>query len=143
LRRPPKGRGLHIAKLIALVCSCLALGFVAVACGGDDEESGGGGGGGGGSAGGGGGKAVAVLMRNIQFHPASVTVSKGGSVKWTNEESLGHDVTKTGGPGPEFKSGDPGAMQQGDTFEQKFDSPGKIEYVCTVHANMKGTITVR
>jgi plastocyanin len=137
-----------MSKLIAVLSSCLVLGCVPVGCGGDDEPSGGGGGGGsggGGSGGGGsgGGKTVDVSLKDIQFQPASVTVAKGGTVKWTNDDSLGHDVTKTGGPGPEFKSGDPGGMQAGDAFTQKFDTPGKIEYVCTVHANMKGTITVK
>ena len=137
-----------MAKLLALLCSCLALAFVAAACG-DDEESEGGGGGGGSQAqpedkaeGGGAGKAVEVTMSEIQFKPASVTVSKGGKVTWTNEETVPHDVTKAGGPGPDFKSGESGGMAQGDTFSQTFDAPGTVEYACTVHASMKGTVTV-
>jgi plastocyanin len=133
-----------MAKWIALLCSCLAVSLVAAGCGGDDEEEGGGG-----EAqqqapagGGGGGKAAAVKMSEIQFAPPTVTVAKGGKVTWTNEDSVGHDVTKTGGPGADFKSGDPGGMAQGDTFSQTFDTPGKVQYVCTVHANMKGTVTV-
>jgi plastocyanin len=130
-----------MVKLIALLCSCLAISLVA-GCGGDDDDEEGGGG----QAQeepSGGGKAVAVSMMNITFLPGSVTVPKGGTVRWTNDESLGHDVTKTAGPGPDFKSGPPGAMQRDDTFEQTFDTPGKIEYVCTVHKDMTGTITVK
>jgi plastocyanin len=82
-------------------------------------------------------------MSEIQLHPASVSVAKGGKVTWTNEETIGHDVTKTGGPGPDFSSGEPGGMGEGDTFTHTFKSPGKVEYVCTVHANMKGTVTVK
>jgi plastocyanin len=140
-----------MAKLLALLCSCLALALVAAGCGDDEEEEGGGGGGqaqpeeqaGGGGGGGGGGQAAEVSMRDIQFQPASVTVSKGGKVTWTNEETVPHDVTKTGGPGPDFKSGESGGMGEGDTFTHTFETPGKVEYVCTVHANMKGTVTVR
>jgi plastocyanin len=138
-------------KLLALLCSCLALGLVAAGCG--DEEEGGDGGGGGGSqaqpedkaggGGGGGGKAITVAMSQTQFQPPSVTISKGGKVTWTNEETLPHDVTKAGGPGPDFKSGESGGMSQGDTYSQTFDTPGQVEYICTVHANMKGTVTVR
>ena len=136
-----------MAKLLALLCSCLALAFVAAACG-DDEESEGGGGGGSQAQpedkaeGGGAGKAVEVTMSEIQFKPASVTVSKGGKVTWTNEETVPHDVTKAGGPGPDFKSGESGGMAQGDTFSQTFDTPGTVEYACTVHASMEGTVTV-
>ena len=34
-------------------------------------------------------------------------------------------------------------MAGGDTFTQKFDAPGSIKYVCTVHPGMEGTISVR
>ena len=33
-------------------------------------------------------------------------------------------------------------MMQGDTFTQKFDAPGTIDYVCTIHPQQTGTITV-
>jgi plastocyanin len=134
-----------MAKWLALLCSCLAISLVAAGCGGDDEEEEGGGGGNEAKqeepAGGGGG-GVNVSMSQIQFKPASVTVTKGGEVTWTNDDTVGHDVTKTAGPGPAFKSGEAGGMAQGDTFSQTFDTPGEIEFVCTVHANMKGTVTV-
>jgi plastocyanin len=140
-----------MAKRLALLFSCLALAVVPASCGDDEEEGGDGGGGGGGQAqpekqaggGGGGGKAVEVTLVDIQFKPASVTVPKGGKVTWTNDDTVGHDVTKTGGPGPDFKSGDSGGMNQGDTFSQTFSAPGTVDYVCTVHANMKGTVTVK
>jgi plastocyanin len=137
-----------MAKSLALLCSCLTLALLPVACGDDEEESGGGGGGESKAqpeekaGGGGGGGAVEVTMADIQFQPASVTVKQGGEVTWTNEETVPHDVTKRGGPGPDFSSGESGGMAQGDTFSHTFDTPGEVEYVCTVHANMRGTVTV-
>jgi plastocyanin len=135
-----------MAKWLALLCSCLAISLVASGCGGDDEEEGGAGGGEAKqeepAGGGGGGKSAEVTMSQVQFKPASVTVAKGGEVTWTNDDSVGHDVTKEAGPGAAFKSGEAGGMAQGDTFSHTFDTPGEIEYVCTVHANMKGTVTV-
>jgi plastocyanin len=137
-------------RILALALSCLLLAFVA-GCGGDEEESGGGGESAetteqqqpadtsGGAAGG--GKAVSVGMKGIQFVPMDVTVAKGGTVTWTNDESVPHDVTKETGPGPKFSSGR-GDMMQGDTYKQTFKTAGKIEYVCTVHPNMTGTVTV-
>ena len=143
-----------MTKWLAMLTACLALALGVVACGDDDDDDGGGGEeatqqpapdqGGQDEAAKPGGKTVEVSMQNIAFDPDSVTVSKGGTVKWTNDESVGHDVTKTGGPGPAFRSGAPGAMGQGDTFEQTFRTAGEIEYVCTVHQDsMRGTITVR
>ena len=119
---------------LLVVCLMLAFGATAAGCGGDEKDSGGGGGGGGGAS--------EVSMKGLAFEPADVTVKTGDTVTWTNDEAVGHDVTKEGGPGPEFSSGDPGGMQEGDTFEQTFDMPGMIEYVCTVHSNMTGTVNV-
>jgi plastocyanin len=145
--------------LLAAICACLALGLVVAGCGGDDDDSGDSGaaatteqpadtGGGGAetdkSSGGAEAEAGAkVSMKDIAFNPSNVTVAKGGSVTWTNDESVGHDVTKESGPGPDFKSGDPGALNGGDTFTQKFDTAGTVKYVCTVHPGMEGTVTVK
>ena len=133
-------------KLLPLLCACLAL--VAVGCGGgDDNKSSGGGGGGGGAAapakttsGGGGAKSADVTLKDIQFSPATVTVAKGGTVKWANDDSVGHDVTADDGS---FKSGSPGGLSSGDTFSHKFAKAGTFKYVCTVHSGMKGTVLVK
>ena len=118
-----------MTKLLALILACLALALAA--CGGDDDSSGGGGG-------------TSVSLENIQFNPKDLTVKSGQTVTFTNKESVPHDVHKTSGPGDDFSSGDPGGMQQGDTFEVTLDKPGTYEYVCEVHKpGMAGTITVK
>ena len=133
-------------KLLATLLSCLAL--VVAGCGEDDEEANGGSAqtteqqpadtssdtGAAGSAG-----TVRVGMKDIQYVPQHAKVKAGGTVRWTNTDSVAHTVTKEGGPGPKFDSGN---MEVGATFEQKFDSPGKFEYVCTIHPNQTGTVTV-
>ena len=80
-----------------------------------------------------------VTMQNITFQPASLTQKVGDTVTWTNEESVGHDVTADDGS---FKSGPPGGMKQGDKFEHTFDKAGSFAYKCTVHPNMTGTVEV-
>ena len=135
-----------MTKLIALTLTCLALGLAA--CGGDDDSGGSSGSssdqpadtGGGASSGG----AAKVSMQNIQFSPKDITVKKGETITFTNDESIPHDVHKQSGPGGDFSSGPDGGMQQGDTFKLKLDKPGTYEYVCHVHApGMAGTITVK
>ena len=139
--------------LLALLSSCFLLALVAAGCGGGDNNKSSGGGGGGGAkpkatqttAGGGGakGKSVTVTMKDIQFHPATVTIAKGGTVKWVNDEAVGHDVTSQGGPGS-FKSGAAGGLSQGSTFSHTFTKAGTYKYVCTVHApGMAGTVVVK
>jgi len=88
------------------------------------------------------GKTGAVSMKNIQFSPKALTVAKGTTVTWTNDDSVNHDVTKTSGPGPKFASGS-GNLAQGATYKQTLTTPGTIKYVCTVHPGMAGTITVK
>ena len=133
-------------KLLALLIACLAL--TLAACGGDDDDDDGGG------AptppttpteqtepsAGGGGKTVTVDIPAIEFDPAEVTIKAGTTVKWTNSDDLPHTVTKDGGPGPDFDSGDldPGSGE----FEQTFDQKGTVDYVCTIHPGQDGTVIV-
>ena len=141
-------------KLLILLTACVALALTFPACGDDNNDDNGG------SSSAGttsteqtdttaaqkpsGGGAVEVSMKDIAFNPGSITINKGDTVTWTNDESIGHDVTKTDGPGPDFSSGDPGGMGEGDTFSETFTTPGEISYECTVHApGMSGTITVK
>jgi plastocyanin len=81
-----------------------------------------------------GGKIVDISISNFAFNPASVTVSTGDTVRWTNQDSTTHTVT-----GSSFKSG---SLAQGDTYEFKFTEPGVYDYACSIHPSMKGTITV-
>ena len=131
-------------RWLALLLACMALGVVVAGCGDDDDDGGGGGGGGGaateessGGGGGGGGGGASVTMKGIAFNPAEVTIKAGDTVTWTNEDSVGHDVT-----GDDFKSGDAGGIGQGDTFEHTFDTAGTFDYVCTVHPGMEGSVKV-
>ena len=137
-------------KSLALICS-LALVPGLAGCGEDENEEPAGGGAArteeaperGGAGGGAEAKAnVAVALKDVEFQPQDVTVKKGGTIRWTNEEDVPHDVTKKSGPGKNFSSGRAN-MQKGDTYEQSFPTAGKIDYICTVHPKMVGTITVK
>lgn len=84
----------------------------------------------------GGGDVVNIMMKDIQFDPQSVTVSVGQTVRWTNEDDVQHDADAVNG---EFESD---LYGKGGTQEWKPEEPGTVEYVCSVHPNMQGTITV-
>lgn len=139
-----------MTRWLALLLAGLALGVVVAGCGDDDDSGGGGGGGnaeqpaeesggnayggGGGDSGGGGAEAS---MEGIQFVPSEVTVKVGETVTWTNNDSVGHDVTAD-----EFSSGAAGGIAGGQTFEHTFEEAGTFDYVCTVHPGMDGTVQV-
>ena len=136
-----------MTKLFALACSVLALALIAAGCGSSSNDNGGG------SSSTkkssppaakpkSGGKTVAVSMKNIQFNPKALNVAKGTTVKWTNDDSVNHDVTKKAGPGPDFASGQ-GNLAKGATYKQTLNTPGTIAYVCTVHPGMAGVIHVK
>ena len=82
----------------------------------------------------GGGKTVTIDMKNIQFNPTSATVKVGQTVKWVNQDSVPHNVQ--GGPLHSSTFGQGGSY----TFTPK--KAETISYVCTVHPNMKATLTV-
>ena len=131
-------------RWLALLLACVALSLVVAGCGGDDKEEPSGGAqnteepseshSAEGVAGGG----TEVVMEGIKFAPASVSVKAGDTVTWTNNDTVGHDVT-----GDSFKSGEPGAMENSDTYENTFKKVGTFEYVCTVHPGMEGAVTVK
>lgn len=80
------------------------------------------------------GKIVDVSINNFAFNPASVTISTGDTVRWTNKDSATHTVK-----GSSFESG---SIAQGNTYEFMFTGPGVYDYTCSIHPSMKGTVTV-
>jgi heme/copper-type cytochrome/quinol oxidase subunit 2 len=58
-------------------------------------------------------------------------------VVWTNTDSMAHTVTFDNG------MADSGPIQPGKTFAFYFTKPGTYTYHCTIHPNMKGSITLR
>jgi plastocyanin len=87
-----------------------------------------------GTTGGGGGKTVTIDMKNIQFNPSSASVKVGQTVKWVNEDEAPHNVK--GGPLNSKTFG------KGGSFEFTPKKAETISYVCTIHPNMKATLTV-
>ncbi len=133
-------------RMLTAVGACLALMFAA-GCGGSDSSSSDDGGGqadkaapSGGSKAPAGKADVTVDMKDIKFKPMTVTVKKGQTIGWKNLDQVPHTVTKDNGPGPDFDSG---TVNPNGDYKQKFDAPGKIAYVCTIHPNQTGTITVK
>jgi plastocyanin len=81
-----------------------------------------------------------VTIKNFAFGPASLTVNKGDTVTWTNEDSAEHQIASDSGDAVSFSGP---AMPQGQSFSFKFDSTGTFPYHCVIHPSMKGMITVK
>jgi plastocyanin len=78
----------------------------------------------------------AVAISNFKYTPASIVVSPGTTVTWTNDGPAPHTATSNA------KVWDSGRMAKGATFSHQFNTPGTFAYHCTIHPNMKGTIVV-
>lgn len=113
-----------------LLATCLVLALALTACGSDE--------------GGGGGAAEktpvgpnTVVIKDIKFDPTELKVKVGDTVTWVNQEEVEHNAVdeKT----RKFKSEDFGLD---GTYEYKTTEAGTIEYVCTLHPGMDGTLVV-
>ena len=79
-----------------------------------------------------------VSIINFAYSPASVSVSVGDTVTWTNNDAgVPHTVTSDT-PGV-FDSGN---MATGATFSKTFTAAGTFTYHCNIHPSMTGTVVV-
>jgi plastocyanin len=103
----------------------------------------------------------AMSIKGFAFTPATIEVTKGTTVTWTNEDTVPHTVT-TGiapptfpplpsgaspTPFPSLSSGDgkvnSGRIEPAGQFSFTFNDTGTFNYFCAVHPAMKATLTVR
>jgi plastocyanin len=71
---------------------------------------------------------------------ATVTISKGSSLKFVWRGSAPHNVVKRSGPGGAFRSP---VKIRGGSWTHKFTRGGTYKLVCTIHSGMKLTVKVR
>ena len=77
-----------------------------------------------------------VVLKDIRFHPGTLSIKRGDTVSWLWEDKgTKHNVTGSG-----FKSK---TMSKG-SFSVRFTKAGTFNYRCTIHAaeGMKGKIVV-
>lgn len=79
---------------------------------------------------------ASVRVVDFGYGPQAVQVAPGGTVTWTFDGPTTHTVT-FGGGGP-----DSGFVEAGGSFSASFATPGSFGYVCQLHGNMRGTVTV-
>jgi plastocyanin len=82
--------------------------------------------------------AVTIKMADIKFDPEKASAKVGQTVCWVNEDTVDHDAVANSGA--DFKSE---LFSKGETFSAKLDKAGTVEYECTIHPGMTGTIDVR
>jgi plastocyanin len=76
-----------------------------------------------------------VILENIRFHPGTLSIDRGESVKWVWADREEHNVT--------FHDFHSRTMAHG-SYTVRFTQKGTFNYNCTIHASegMKGKIVV-
>jgi hypothetical protein len=77
-----------------------------------------------------------ALVAQYLFLPGTVTVKKGTTLTWSNEDEAVHTIVADDG------SFDSGRLGLGATFAHTFDTAGTVAYTCTIHPSMKARVTV-
>lgn len=82
------------------------------------------------------GAGVAVSISEFAFDPAQLTVAAGSTITFTNDDNVPHTVRSADGAlaSPELASG--------ATYSVTVSEPAEIEYICTIHDFMRGSVTV-
>jgi plastocyanin len=80
---------------------------------------------------------VTVSMIDYAYEPSSIEIALGGSVTFVNDgPDEPHTATADDG------SFDTGEVAVGGSSTVAFDRAGTFSYLCTLHPNMKGSVTV-
>ena len=79
----------------------------------------------------------ASTMTTTAYTPNAITVSVGGTVTWTNNDSTSHTSTANGG------AWNSGSIAPGGKFTMTFSAAGSFPYHCSIHPGMVGTVTVQ
>lgn len=78
---------------------------------------------------------INVKINGYKFDPQTVNINKGDTVIWENEDSIIHNIASNDFTSP--------SLSKGDTFSFTFKDAGTFDYICSLHANMKGKVIVK
>ncbi len=77
-----------------------------------------------------------ILIKDFMFVPMQLSTKAGATVTWVNQDDEVHTVVSDAGL---FRSG---ALDTDMTYSFKFDKPGTYRVFCSLHPQMKATVTV-
>jgi plastocyanin len=77
-----------------------------------------------------------VWIQGMAFDPATITVTSGTTITWTNKDGFAHTVTSNTGL---FNSG---SISNNGTYPHTFNTVGIFPYKCTIHPQMTATVVV-
>ena len=87
------------------------------------------------------GDVAVIVIRDFAFSTPTITIDRGKSVRWRSSTGTFHTVTPDGHQA--FTAHQLNAS--GETFEVRFDTPGRYRYYCEPHRalGMTGEVVVQ
>lgn len=81
---------------------------------------------------------VEVVVQDYRFQPQELRIKAGATVRWINHEKrTSHSILFLGPQGFESER-----LFPGESWQRTFDAPGRHEYSCGPHPEMKGVVEV-
>lgn len=81
---------------------------------------------------------VEVVIQNYRFQPQELQIKAGDTVKWINKEKrTSHSVVL-----PVDQGGESERFFPDESWQRRFDAPGRYPYRCGPHPEMTGVIDV-
>jgi plastocyanin len=81
-----------------------------------------------------------IVQKGRRFNPAEVTVGRGDSLTFTNNDDFIHQIYSQGGQGFGF---DTDEKSPGENLTETFTKSGTFEVRCHIHPKMKLLVHVR
>ena len=75
-----------------------------------------------------------VVIEEMRFAPARLTVAPGDTVSWINRDFVPHTATAAD------RSWNSGTLEQGDRWSLVVEDGGSIDYTCLFHPTMSGRL---
>jgi len=83
-----------------------------------------------------------ISIKNFSFNPSELTINKGETVTWINNESTPHDI-KGSAIQDSKNSFQSAILNKGQDYSFTFSDSGTYDYICGIHPAMKGKIIVK
>ena len=76
-----------------------------------------------------------VSVEDFAFDPETTSVAVGDEVTWTVADGSSDHTVK-------FDDEESDVLATGDTYSRTFDEAGEFTYICGIHPQMTGSVTV-
>jgi plastocyanin len=81
---------------------------------------------------------LTIEQKGRAFSSENVTIKKGGTVTFLNDDSVPHNIMSTS-QGNEFNLG---SQPPGASTDVTFKAAGEVQVICAIHPRMKMTVSV-